>query len=366
MNRREGISAAEVDRLKREDNFLARIERLVPGLRPASGDEKRGPCPAPNCGASSAFHYIPKKQFAHCFACGGAWDPIKWIMDFDGATFPEAIERLGGEVARGIDPAAERRFREAEVARKRAEEIQQRKRREYAAKIWAAAVPIAGTPAERYLIGRGLAPPFPPSLRFAEKLNAKWFVGKGKAAKQKSAKFPALIAGVQTPRGGFQTIHRIYLEELESGEVVKNRTMPAEAVKKLHGSPGAGAIRLGGSGDLLALAEGVETGLAVLADLGRAGIEAQVWATISAGQMLRIEFAGWRPRGVLIFGDHDKSKIINGRDAGRAGQRKAAAAVERFRAMRIPASWCVPVSPEADWLDVSISEMQDKGRAANG
>jgi len=341
------LSEAEIDRLKREDDFLARVSRQVPDLK-RQGAEFKGTCPEHG---GRSFHVIPDKRFAHCFGCGKHWDPISWIVEFDGVTFTEAVRRLGGEVERGVDTEAAAAWRRAEAARARQIARDQEKKIDQARAIWREAQPIDGTPAERYLEGRGLVGPFPPSLRFHAALGARWT--EGEEERTHSARLPALVAGVQEPGGRLQTVHRIYLEELVGGDVVKASIMPADQVKKLHGSPGAGAVRLAPLGRVLALAEGVETALAVRHALAAAGRTPTVWAAISAGQLVRLTFLPtWRPERVEIYADNDRSGT---------GARMARAACDRFRSFGVKAAWRMPAEVGVDWLDLVTKKNDPHG-----
>ena len=57
------------------------------------GKNYRGLCPFHNEDTPS-FLVSPDKKLAHCFGCQGGGDPIKFIMQMEGITFPEAISKL--------------------------------------------------------------------------------------------------------------------------------------------------------------------------------------------------------------------------------------------------------------------------------
>ena len=57
------------------------------------GKNYRGLCPFHNEDTPS-FLVSPDKKLAHCFGCGGGGDPIKFIMQIEGITFPEAVSKL--------------------------------------------------------------------------------------------------------------------------------------------------------------------------------------------------------------------------------------------------------------------------------
>ncbi len=41
-----------------------------------------------------SFNVNPQKQFYHCFGCGASGDAIKFLTEYDGLTFVEAVETL--------------------------------------------------------------------------------------------------------------------------------------------------------------------------------------------------------------------------------------------------------------------------------
>ncbi|MEO1942242.1 MAG: CHC2 zinc finger domain-containing protein, partial [Campylobacterales bacterium] len=41
-----------------------------------------------------SFYVSPKLQRYHCFGCGASGDAIKFVMEFEKVTFPEAVEKL--------------------------------------------------------------------------------------------------------------------------------------------------------------------------------------------------------------------------------------------------------------------------------
>lgn len=158
--------------------------------------------------------------------------------------------------------------------------------------------------------------------------------------------YPGLIACVSAPDGTPVTIHRTYL----SGD---GRKADVESPKKLcpHASnrPLQGAaIRLFQAKDTLAVAEGIETALAVTELTG-----VPCWATVTAGLMA----AFVPPPGVekvLIFADKDRPSRYH--PAGH-GQEAARSLAERLWKSGIKAGVRIPPQdiPEdkkgIDWLD---------------
>ena len=45
-----------------------------------------------------SFTVSPDKQFYYCFGCGATGSAVKFVMEFDGLDFPDAVEKLAGEL----------------------------------------------------------------------------------------------------------------------------------------------------------------------------------------------------------------------------------------------------------------------------
>lgn len=131
-----------------------------------------------------------------------------------------------------------------------------------AAKIWQASVPIAGTPAENYLRGRGITCELPETLRF----NADCWHHASRRT------FPALVALVE----GSETtaIHRTWISEDGAS---KAAVYPAKA---MLGSVTGGAVRLVDGADGVAVAEGIETALSLACGILSKPIK--IWSALSA------------------------------------------------------------------------------------
>lgn len=76
-----------------------------------------GLCPFHN-EKSPSFTVSPTKQFYHCFGCGAHGSAINFLMEHTGATFPEAVRNLAGEVGMVV-PEAQRSPRQREADRQR-------------------------------------------------------------------------------------------------------------------------------------------------------------------------------------------------------------------------------------------------------
>lgn len=82
------------------ENLLARadlvqvINQRVP-LKKAGGTYKAC-CPFHD-EKTPSFNVNPQKQFYHCFGCGASGDAIKFLMEYDGLSFVEAVEALAAQ-----------------------------------------------------------------------------------------------------------------------------------------------------------------------------------------------------------------------------------------------------------------------------
>ncbi|WP_319558497.1 DNA primase [Thiomicrorhabdus sp.] len=82
------------------ENLLARadlvqvINQRVP-LKKA-GATYKACCPF-HSEKTPSFNVNPSKQFYHCFGCGASGDAIKFLMDYDGLSFVEAVESLAAQ-----------------------------------------------------------------------------------------------------------------------------------------------------------------------------------------------------------------------------------------------------------------------------
>src|SRR5215213_84443 len=91
-------------RIKDEDIQLvrerARIDEIVEQyvtLKNAGGGSRKGLCPFHD-EKSPSFNVRPVQGFYHCFGCGASGDVYKFLMEIEGLTFVEAVERLAVKV----------------------------------------------------------------------------------------------------------------------------------------------------------------------------------------------------------------------------------------------------------------------------
>jgi hypothetical protein len=171
-----------------------------------------------------------------------------------------------------------------------------------ALEVWRDTVPGAGSLVEVYLHIRHIELPVPLSLRYSAALRHG----------PTGLLLPAMVAAVQAPNGAVAAVHRTFLRMDGAGKAA------VVDPKMALGSYGAGAVRLAAAGELLGLAEGVETGLAVMQLFGL-----PCWAAL--GRRFAAITLPAVVRAVAIFGDNDAPGVAaahNGADAfARLGRR---------------------------------------------
>ncbi len=79
-----------------------------------------GLCPFHN-EKSPSFTVSPTKQFYHCFGCGAHGTAISFLMEHTGASFPEAVRTLAGQVGMAVPEESRSPRQQAETVRRKAE-----------------------------------------------------------------------------------------------------------------------------------------------------------------------------------------------------------------------------------------------------
>ncbi|EQD37308.1 DNA primase [mine drainage metagenome] len=62
-----------------------------------AGREYKACCPF-HTEKTASFWVSPEKQFYHCFGCGAHGTALRFLMDYDHMTFPEAVEDLAARL----------------------------------------------------------------------------------------------------------------------------------------------------------------------------------------------------------------------------------------------------------------------------
>jgi putative DNA primase/helicase len=225
-----------------------------------------------------------------------------------------------GEARPIPDPEAGARRREAEAAER------QRAIAE-ALDIWNESHPADATSQlPRYLASRGYRGPIPPTIRL-HGMHGPY--GRHPSGERR----PQLIGIVEHVERGPVGVSRSFLA------IDGSQKATLDPVRLFRGPVGGGAVRLGPAADMLIVAEGIETALAVMT-----ATTISAWAALSAGG---IEGLVLPPivRRVIIAADHDRS--------GR-GERAARIAADRWLAEGRLVRIAMPPEVETDFNDVLI------------
>ncbi len=291
-----------------EDDVEVLLGRLE-GVRRTGPDSWMARCPAhPDRNPSLSVALRNGRVLIHCFA----------------GCAPEAVLQAVGLAWRDLRESDPWTWRPPSPSRPRPRPEPEREdpSPEYRDKweaLWEEAEP-AHPLLRRYLRARGLSLEPPPSLRLT------FLRGE-----------PVMVARVEG-EGGLLGLHLTFLEPDGLGRKGKRLAKGSR--------PKGGAIRLFPleAGKPLALAEGIETALAV-----REGTGWPVWATIAAPFMKEVIVPG-EVEEVVIAADHDRAGI----EAAHALARRL---LREGRRVRI----AVPPEEGEDWLDVLVK----KGAAPN-
>ena len=138
--------------------FLDRIRAMVPiadvvGRKvrlTKRGREHTGLCPFHN-EKTPSFTVSEDKGFYHCFGCGAHGDVISFVVEQEGLSFPEAVEKLAGEAGLEV-PKASPQERQREERRSSLYDVVEEACRWYEQQLAAK----DGQPARDYLAGRGI------------------------------------------------------------------------------------------------------------------------------------------------------------------------------------------------------------------
>lgn len=206
-----------------------------------------------------SFKVDDRKGFYLCFGCGAKGDAISFLREMQGYGFGDAIQALGGRLEDVITPERreqmerERQERIAEREREQEETDEQRSR--VARATFKACKPIAGTLAERYLLGRGI----PEQEWERERIR---FSPMMKYDLYPSRSFPAMVAAVTNVGDEIIAIHRTYLDQESAGKAKVPEGMDPKLAK---GPVAGGAVRVGGVAPRISVCEGIETAFGVRA-----------------------------------------------------------------------------------------------------
>lgn len=249
-----------------------------------AGNEWKACCPF-HQDRSPSFTIFDGGQRFFCFGCGESGDVLDYVQRLHGVTLPEAAAMLGQAqvpvvVTRPLPPEPERDTTAEAIS------------------LWRSAVPATGTPAEAYLRRRGLHLPIPASIRFA------------RARLGRREPMPCLVALVTSVENKAVGVQRCFLTK--DG---RKADLPDGRVKFSLGRIRGAAIRLAPCAAELVVTGGIEDGLTLQQELGRA-----VWVAAGEGNMASM---------LLPAGVHT---VTVGADGDKSGERFARAAAEAFSA----------------------------------
>lgn len=192
-------------------------------------------------------------------------------------------------------------------------------------RLWRATRLAEGTLVALYLRSRGHRGPLPQDLRFLP------------AAKhtESGSLWPTMIAAVRhVAKPGVVALHRTFLRPDGKGKA------PVSPNKKTLGRVSGAAVRLAPAAEPVAVTEGIESGLAVLA-----ATQIPTWAALSAGGIRALVLPPLPlAAAVTICADHDPVGIAAAQDAAERWHREG-------RRVRI----AVPPEPGTDFNDLSLS-----------
>ncbi len=295
--------------------------------------------PCPMCGGTDRFQYTDKfgEGNYHCRGCG-AGGGLKLLQGYHGWDFSTTFKRVEecvGSVARKPRPQP-------------GEHSAQRKK-DLAKRLWGEAKPIStGDDVDHYLRNRGLQlPDYPKTLRCHPALG--YYEKDASGRSRKVGEYPAMLACIQGADGHAVTLHRTYLKD-------GKKALGRESKRILSGGITGAAVRLFEQRKNLAIAEGIETALAVRLITGK-----PVWAALSAGNMEKL----WVPdavHSISIYADNDANSEYRGQTSAFILARRLRK--EGIKPTRRRVEVLVPEIAGADWGDIWHSRVQRNAKRA--
>ena len=319
----QAIWNAWIDQARSAD-ILATAFQYGVRIKKIGTSEYAGPCPI--CGGRDRFSINTKKRVCNCRQCGLAGDVIAFVEGVTGSAFLEACEKINGTPRpdRSRDETMEQRNSRLERNAARASAYQRRQEEDLAAEAAKAkhteqmisavlerAVPIWGTHGEAYLKGRGLTPHkrFVGDIRFVADLDY-WGAGdNGTRSVMHLATLPAIVAVIRDFSGAIIGISQTYLDPVEPRKWAPTGS-PTNSPTKIRGEKKGGLIRLGKTGEVLALGEGWANCLA-WHQLGYGPENITIAAAIDLGNLAGGSTGPW-DHPVATDGDGRKLKMKNG------------------------------------------------------
>jgi putative DNA primase/helicase len=286
--------------------------------------------------ANPAFAVSPTKWYDHHDSEGG--DCFKLIMKLRDCDFPAALAEAEAFIREHPAPRPMAGSDSAWTPPPAAKTAK-------AMELWAECIPDTGCIAD-YLQSRGLSGGVPDDIRFHPSLP--YLDGTEDDGAQSVRRFPAMVAKVRRSDGTDAGVHRTYLALDRPGKA------DVQTPKKMLGPTKGAAVHLGrfdSAEGILAITEGIETGIAV-----QEATDLPVWAALSVAGMKNLEMPSYDHLTLYIFADND---------AGGSGQDAARALTERYAEKgRVTVHILIPPTPDTDWLDVHNTDGAEALRCA--
>jgi len=308
---------------------LETIRALLRARAGEVGEALRGP---PSYRSRSEFRWGRKGSLSlaiageraglwHDHEAGTGGDLLALVMRERGCGFRDAVAWARGFLGK---PAHDRPAPRPTVSRDAPDDAE---REQQALQLWHEAdESIAGTPAEAYLLSRGIRPErLPPHTGATWPAALRWHAATG-----------ALLVAVNDAETGLiRAVQRIML----NADGTPKRRPDGSKLKLALGPIAGRAVRFGWQPDpegRWGVAEGAETALAAAMLLG-----IPTWASLGAGNMPRVVPPTWA-RAATIVADHDE-----------AGLRAAQEAARRLRERGLPVRIVMPEAVKADAADLA-------------
>lgn len=289
---------------------------------------------------SSLVIWLNKGCWVHYASGEKGGDVTSLYAHLRGISQGEAAKELAAEL--GLDPSLPKPTWRAPAGEKPTSFMQppgddqeakeQKRRRDFARKLWADAGPVGGTLAETYMRRRGLTFPLPKAFRFARMKHA-----------ADQAMHPCMVAGIKV-EDRITGIHRTWLDEAGRKAEIWWPDQRVAPSKQMLGTADGGSVRFNRISPFLVLAEGIETAATVMQL-----VEGwTVWAALSAGNIAKIAIPP-QVQNLVVVCDGDKKLTPRWSDWHRTGLRAAEKALDVHRARGLE----VDIIHPGDGLDLN-------------
>jgi putative DNA primase/helicase len=294
--------------------------------------------PCPVHGGSNGyrlFEHYPDTGRGICNTCGPQKSGFETLAFVKKWTHDESCSQVANWLRSGSAMAA-RKPRAPVVLRPKMDPALAYK---FISEVWRGSLPLKGSAAERYLQKRGIW-----SQNMGQQLRSHpglpYFQGKGSDRKT-LGEFPCLLAPIRDKASKIVSIHRIFITEDGDKAPVPEPKRMMPACDDLSGT----AVKLFPAGEVLGLAEGIETALAA-----HAVSRMPVWSCVSAVLMEQVDVPD-HVKTVVIWGDLDRS--MRGAQAADILATRLEKAGKRVL-VYVPQGPIPEGSKGVDWLDVLL------------